>query len=114
MLERRLDSVVILIGFSHSRNHARQLITHGHFQVNGRKVNVPSFLVDKGDIVSFRGKAIKHEELKAIVESNKSKTVPGWIEVNWEKMEAKILSFPEREDITFPVEERMVVELYSK
>jgi len=114
MLERRLDSVVFLIGFSHSRDHARQLITHGHFQVNGRKVNVPSFLVNKGDAVSFREKAIKREELKAIVESNKNKTVPGWMEVNWEKMEAKILSFPAREDITFPVEERLVVEIYSK
>ena len=114
MLERRLDSVVFLIGFSHSRGHARQLITHGHFQVNGRKVNVPSFLVNKGDAVSFREKAMRSEELNAIVESNKNKTVPGWMEVDWEKMEAKILSFPAREDITFPVEERLVVELYSK
>jgi small subunit ribosomal protein S4 len=114
MLERRLDSVVFLIGFCHSRDHARQLITHGHFRVNGRKVNVPSFLVDKGDVVSFREKAMKHEELKAIVESKRNKAVPGWIDVNWEKMEARILSFPAREDITFPVEERLVVELYSK
>jgi small subunit ribosomal protein S4 len=114
MLERRLDSVVFLIGFSYSRDHARQLITHGHFRVNERKVDVPSFLVNKGDTVSLREKAMKREELKAIVESNKNKTVPGWMEVNWEKMEAKILSFPVREDITFPVEERLVVELYSK
>jgi small subunit ribosomal protein S4 len=114
LLERRLDNVVFLIGFSHSRYHARQLITHGHFRVNGRKVNVPSFMVNKGDVVSFREKAMKHEELKAIVKSNKNKTVPGWVEADWEMMEAKIRSFPSREDITFPVEERMVVELYSK
>lgn len=114
MLERRLDNVVFLIGFSHSKAHARQLITHGHYQVNDRKVNIPSFVVDKGDVVSFREKSTKNEELKALVESNKNKTVPGWIEVDVEKMEAKILSFPTREDITLPVEEHLVVELFSK
>jgi len=114
MLERRLDNVVFITGLSHSREHARQLINHGHFRVNEWKVNIPSFLVNKGDVISFRDKSAKHEELKAIVESNKNKTVPGWIEVNPEKMQAKILAFPSREDITFPVEEHMVVELYSK
>ncbi len=114
MLERRLDNVVFLIGFSHSKDHARQLITHGHYQVNDRKVNIPSFVVDKGDVVSFREKSTKNEELKALIESNKNKTVPGWIEVDVEKMEAKILSFPTREDITLPVEEHLVVELFSK
>lgn len=114
MLERRLDNVVFLIGFSHSKAHARQLIAHGHYQVNDRKVNIPSFVVDKGDVVSFREKSTKNEELKALVESNKNKTVPGWIEVDAEKMEAKILSFPTREDITLPVEEHLVVELFSK
>lgn len=114
MLERRLDNVVFLIGFSHSKAHARQLITHGHYQVNDRKVNIPSFVVDKGDVVAFREKSTKNEELKALVESNKNKTVPGWIEVDVEKMEAKILSFPTREDITLPVEEHLIVELFSK
>lgn len=114
MLERRLDNVVSLMGFSHSRDHARQLISHGQFRVNGGKVNISSFLVSKGDVISFREKSAKNEELKAIVKSNKNKTVPGWIEVYWEKMEAKILSFPTREDITFPVEEHLVVELYSR
>ena len=114
MLERRLDNVIFLIGFSHSRAHARQLITHGHYQVNDRKVNIPSFVVNKGDVVSFREKSSKNEELKALVESNKNKTVPGWIELEAEKMKAKILSFPTREDITLPVEEHLVVELFSK
>ncbi|UCC41673.1 MAG: 30S ribosomal protein S4 [Candidatus Aminicenantes bacterium] len=114
MLERRLDNVISLIGFSHSRTHARQLITHGHYQVNDRKVNIPSFLVNKGDIISFREKSTQNEELKALVESNKNKTIPAWIEVDAEKMEAKVLSFPTREDITLPVEEHLVVELYSK
>ncbi len=114
MLERRLDNVIYLVGFSHSRTHARQLITHGHFRVNDGKVNVPSYLVDKGDNILFKDKSAKHEELKAIVDSNKSKTVPGWIDVDWETMQARILDFPTREDITFPVEEHLVVELYSK
>lgn len=114
MLERRLDNVVFLIGFSHSRAHARQLITHGHFHISDRNVNIPSYLVNKGDVISFREKSAKHEELKAIVESNKSKVVPEWIEMDYEKMEAKVLNFPTREDITFPVEEHLVVELYSK
>jgi len=114
MLERRLDNVVYLVGFSHSRSHARLLITHGHFRVNDWKVSVPSYLVNKGDTVSFKEKSAKHEELKAIVSSHKNKTVPGWIDVDWEEMQAKILTSPEREDITFPVEEHLVVELYSK
>jgi small subunit ribosomal protein S4 len=114
MLERRLDNVVFLTGFSHSRVHARQLITHGHYLVNDRKVNIPSFLVNKGDVVSFKEKSMKNEELKALVESNKNKAVPSWIEADAEKMEAKILAFPTREDITLPVEEHLVVELFSK
>ena len=114
MLEKRLDNVIFISGFSHSRAHARQLITHGHFRVNDWKVDVPSFLVNKNDVISFRDRSQKKEELKAIVDSNKDKAVPGWIDVDWEKREAKILSFPTREDITFPVEEHMVVELYSK
>jgi len=114
MLERRLDNVVFLIGFSHSRAHARQLITHGHFYVSDRNVNVPSYLVNEGDVISFKEKSAQHEELKAIVESNKSKEVPEWIEMDHERMQAKVLHFPTREDITFPVEEHLVVELYSK
>lgn len=114
MLERRLDNVVFLIGFSHSRAHARQLITHGHFRINGRKASIPSMLVNKGDVLSFRDKSKEHEELKAIVEFNKNKTVPGWLEVDRKKVETNILSFPTREDVTFPIEEHLVVELYSK
>lgn len=114
MLERRLDNVIFLIGFSHSRAHARQLITHGHFGVNDWKVSIPSFLVNKGDVISLRGRLAKSEELKALVESNKNKTIPGWIEVDWEMKKVEILSYPTREDITFPIEEHLIVELYSK
>lgn len=114
MLERRLDNVIFVIGFSHSRYHARQLIVHGHFQINGRKVATPSILVEKGDVLSFRDKSINHDELKAIVEYNKSKTVPGWLEVDREKMEAHVLTFPSREEVGIPIEEHLVVELYSR
>lgn len=114
MLERRLDNAAYLIGFSYSRAHARQLITHGHFRVNERKVDIPSYLVNKGDVVTFKDSSAADEGLKAIVKSNKNKTVPGWIEVDWDKMQAKILSFPTRKDVTLPIEEHMVVELYSK
>ncbi len=113
-LERRLDNVVYIAGFSHSRAHARQLVSHGHFLVNQRKVNIPSFLVNKGDVISFKERAAKNEELKAIVDFNKNKTVPGWLEIDREKMEIKVLALPTREDITVPVEEHLVVELYSK
>ncbi|MFQ6037646.1 MAG: 30S ribosomal protein S4 [Candidatus Aminicenantales bacterium] len=114
MLERRMDNVVFLSGFSHSRAHARQLITHGHFRVNGRKANIPSQLVQKGDIITFRDKSKNHEELKAIVEFHKNKSVPGWLEVDRDNMQIKVLTFPSREDIPIPVEEHLIVELYSK
>lgn len=114
MLERRLDNVVFLSGFSHSRAHARQLVNHGHFRINDYKVDVPSQLVEVGDVLAFRDKSKKHEELKAIVEYHKGKTVPGWLEVDREGMEVNVLSLPRREEVPFEVEEHLVVELYSK
>lgn len=114
MLERRLDNVIFLSGFAHSRAHARQLITHGHFRINEKKVSVPSQLVDVGDVISFREKSKKDEELKAIVDYHKGKSVPGWMEVERENMELKILAFPQRDEIPIPVEEHLIVELYSK
>jgi len=115
MLERRLDNVVALIGFAHSRAHARQLIVHGHFRKNGRKATIPSMLVEKNDIISVHEKAEgSHEELNAIIESHENKEVPAWLNVNREEKTATVASFPKREDISMPVEERLVVELYSK
>jgi small subunit ribosomal protein S4 len=109
-----LDNVVFIAGFSHSRSHARQLITHGHFRVNDHKATAPSLMVEKGDIVSFREKAKKHDEYKAIVDFHKSKSVPGWLDPNRDNMELTVLSFPTREDVGIPVEEHLIVELYSK
>lgn len=113
-LERRLDNVIFISGMSYSRSHARQMITHGHFAINGKKVTVPSMLVNKGDVVSYRKKSAANEEYKAIMESNQSKHVPGWMQVDHDKMNVSILGFPSREDIPLPVEEHLVVELYSK
>ncbi len=114
MLERRLDNVIFLSGFAHSRAHARQLISHGHLRINDYKANIPSQLVNAGDILSFRDKSKEHDEWKAIAEFNKNKAVPGWLEVDRDSMEIKVLSLPRREEIPFEVEEHLVVELYSK
>lgn len=114
MLERRLDNVVFITGFSHSRVHARQLITHGHFDVNGRRGKTPSTLVDVGDVISLHEKSAKNADLKATVEAHEGKTVPGWLEVDREKMEATVLTTPSREEVSISVEEHLIVELYSK
>lgn len=114
MLERRLDNVIYLIGFAYSRSHARQLITHGQFRLNDHKATIPSMLVNPGDVITLNKKAKENENIRSIAESNADKTVPGWLEVNYENLEAKIITLPKREDITLPVEEHLVVELYSK
>lgn len=114
MLERRLDNVVFLTGFAHSRAHARQLINHGHFLVNESRVTVPSFQVKAGDVVTFRERSAKSEDVKAMLEFHKNKAVPGWLEADWDGKTARIVALPTRADITMPVEEHMVVELYSK
>jgi len=114
MLERRLDNVVFLSGFSHSRVHARQMINHGHFYVNESKVSIPSFQVKAGDVISFKERTAKSEDVKALIEAHKNKALPGWLEVDWDGCQARVVSLPTRADIQLPVEEHMVVELYSK
>ena len=114
MLERRLDNVVYLIGFSRSRKHGRQLIGHGHFLVNERKVTVPSFQVKVGDEISYKARSIEQADFKAIISENQGKTVPSWISVDWDNLRGKIVSLPTRQDISIPVEEHYIVELYSK
>ncbi len=114
MLERRLDNVIYVMGFSQSRSHSRQLIGHGHFRVNGHKVNIPSALVKPGDLVEFKERSAKSEDMKAVVAANRSKNVPGWLQVDWDNMKGRVIALPTRQDITLPVEEHLVVELYSK
>jgi small subunit ribosomal protein S4 len=114
MLERRLDNVVFVMGFARSRSHGRQLINHGHFSVNKRKVTVPSFIVKEGDEVGIRSRSAQYEDIKQIISQNRNKTVPAWITVDWDNLSAKIAALPTRHDITLPVEEHYIVELYSK
>ena len=114
MLERRLDNVVFLLGLAMSRNHARQVIGHGHIRVNGIKVNIPSALVKAGDTIEFKDRSAKNENLKAVVTANKNKNVPGWLEADWDNLKGRILALPTRQDVTLPVEEHLIVELYSK
>ncbi len=114
MLERRLDNVVFITGFCHSRAHARQAVTHGHFLVNDARVTVPSLQVKAGDVVTFRPRTAKNANAVAVVEAHANKAVPGWLQVDWAGKAIRIVSLPTRADITLPVEEHMVVELYSK
>jgi len=113
-LERRLDNVVYLMGFSESRSQARLLINHGHFLVDDHRVNVPSYPVEVGNIISFRERSVQSKYLKAMVEGHKGKAVPGWLEIDRDNMTGKVLALPTRADVTLPVEEHLVVELYSK
>ncbi len=114
LLERRLDNVVYLAGFARSRAHGRQLISHGHFLVNERRVTIPSYLVDEGDEFTLRPRSAKYEDLKGLISGNRNKTLPAWIAVDWDNLRAKVSALPTRQDITLPIEEHYIVELYSK
>lgn len=112
--ESRLDNVVYLLGWANSRAEARQLVTHGHYKVNGKKVNIPSYLIKAGDEVAIKDKSKESDKIKATVEANASRPVPQWLDLNAEALTAKILALPTREQIMVPVEEHLIVELYSK
>ena len=112
--ESRLDNVVYTAGFASSRAQARQLVNHAHFTVNGTKVDIPSYLLKAGDVVAVKDKSKTTDEFKSIVESNASRPVPQWVDVNKDAMEAKIVKLPDRDEIATPVEEHLIVEFYSK
>ena len=112
--ESRLDNVVYLLGWANSRAEARQLVTHGHFKVNGKKVNVPSYLIKAGDEVAIKDKSKESDKIKATVEANASRPVPQWLDLNAEALTGKVIALPTREQIMVPVEEHLIVELYSK
>ena len=112
--ESRLDNVVYLLGWANSRAEARQLVTHGHYKVNGKKVNVPSYLLKAGDEIAIKDKSKESTKIQATVEANASRPVPQWLDLNAEALTAKILALPTREQIMVPVEEHLIVELYSK
>ncbi|MCG8501922.1 MAG: 30S ribosomal protein S4 [Firmicutes bacterium] len=114
ILESRLDNVVYRAGFATSRPEARQLVRHGHFTVNGRKVNIPSFLVKEDDVVTIKEKSRSSSKIKDVLESTEGKISSKWLDVNRDTLEAKVLSLATREDIDLPLEEHLIVELYSK
>ncbi len=114
LLESRLDNVVYRLGFASSRAEARQLVSQGHFTVNGRKVNIPSYLTKAGEMVAVKEASRSLGKLKAIAEATASRPVPKWLDLNRDTQEAKIVAFPAREDIDLPIEETLIVELYSK
>ena len=114
LLERRLDNIVYRVGFATSRSEARQLVRHGHFRVNGKKVNVPSFLVRAGDTVSVRERSQKVARIQGALELAQRRGVPDWLEVTPESFAGRVKSLPVRSDLTMPINEKLVVELYSK
>ena len=113
-LERRLDNVVHRLGFSSSRRQGRQLVRHGHVMVNNRKVNIPSYLVSKGDEISITTKSQKNEVIQSNVQEVVGRGVPGWLELDSENFKGQVLELPDREAVNIPVEESLIVELYSK
>jgi small subunit ribosomal protein S4 len=114
MLERRMDNVIYRTGFANSRAEARQLVRHGHFSVNGIRVDVPSYMVGKGDTVEVREGSKNTARIAGALEGVKRREIPQWLELDATSMKARIRDLPSRDDVTAPMEERMVVELYSK
>ena len=114
LLERRLDNVVYRLGFSTSRAEARQLVRHGHFRVNGRKVDIPSFSVRVGDQITVRDRSHKVTRIVESLELAQRRGVPEWLEIQPESFTGKVKALPTRADLTMPINEKLVVELYSK
>ena len=114
ILESRLDNVVFRLGFAMTRPEARQLVSHGHVLVNGKKVNIPSFLVKPGMVITLKDSSKSLEKIKANLEGTQYRATPKWMEYDANSMTAKVLAVPAREDIDLPVEEHLIVELYSK
>lgn len=114
LLESRLDNVVYRAGLANSRNEARQLVLHGHFTVNGKKVNIPSFLVKKGDVVAVAAKSKKSLKFQAIAELAAVKSIPQWLTLDKDNLSAVVAEMPTRESIDIPIEEHLIVEFYSR
>ncbi len=114
LLERRLDNVVFRVGLGASRREARQLVRHSHFTVNGRKVNIPSYLIKVGDVIEVKNKSKSSTRLKELKDRAAEKTIPEWLEYDAEQMAAKVVALPTREQIDMPIAEHLIVELYSR
>jgi small subunit ribosomal protein S4 len=114
LLERRLDNVVYRMGFADSRAEGRQLVRHGHFEVNGRKVDIPSFQVREGDQVAVRQGSRGAAPIQRAAEAGNQRTIPAWLDVDFENLRGRILRLPTREEIDAPVQEHLIIELYSR
>ena len=114
ILESRLDNVVYRLGMANSRREARQLVTHAHFTVNGKKVDIPSYLVSVGDVIAVREKSLGTTKFASLKEDIGTKIVPKWLDMNKDTLEGRVIALAQRDDIDIPVAEHMIVELYSK
>ncbi|HYB20499.1 MAG TPA: 30S ribosomal protein S4 [Thermodesulfobacteriota bacterium] len=114
LLERRLDNLVYRLGFANSRNEGRQLVLHSHFTVNGKKVNIPSYLVKVGEVVELCEKSRKISKIGESLEAVARRGIPSWLELQKEQFRGRLVSLPAREDLTMPIKEQLIVELYSK
>lgn len=114
LLESRFDNIIYRLGFAMSRPEARQLLRHGHFTINGKKVNIPSYLCRAGDVITLKETSKSSDKLKSVIEANASKPIPKWLDLDRNTLTGRIINLPAREDIDLPVEEHLIVELYSK
>jgi len=114
LLERRLDNVVYRLGFADSRTHGRHFVRHNHFKVNGKKVNIPSYRVKSGDVISVVESSKTIQSIVDSLEAVVRRGIPQWLELDKENMKGTVKGFPVREDLTMPMQEQLVVELYSK
>jgi small subunit ribosomal protein S4 len=114
LLERRLDNAVYRLGFANSRNEARQLVRHSHFLVNGKRVNIPSYPIKPGDAIQLRDKSKNISGISEALESVARRGIPQWLELDKTNLRGTVKSLPSREDVTMPIEEQLIVELYSK
>ena len=114
LLERRLDNVVYRLGFAASRAQGRQLVRHGHFTVNGKRADVPSFSIKPGDLVAVRPSSLKNPSITYAMEEVKGRGIPEWMELNGEQMTGRLAATPTRDQLNLPIQEQLIVELYSK
>ena len=114
LLESRLDNVVFRMGFARTRKEARQIVDHKHVLVNGKQVNIPSYLIKVGDVIEIKEKCKGSQRYKDIIEVTGGRTVPAWVEVDQENLKGEIKELPKRDEIDVPVDEMLIVELYSK
>ena len=114
LVERRLDNVVYRLGFASTRREARQLVNHGHYTVNGKRVNIPSYMVSNGDVIAVCEKSVSNTRFKMLKEADAFVAAPKWLERDKNNLQGKVIAMPARDDIDFEVAENLIVELYSK